>query len=63
MVHPLCKLLENDARFVFDEGCMQAFELLKLNLTSTPIITAPNWSLPFEIICDASDVAVGAVLG
>ncbi|XP_070039200.1 uncharacterized protein [Nicotiana tomentosiformis] len=30
-------------------------------LTTIPIITAPNWSLPFELMCDASDVAVGAV--
>ncbi|XP_070009681.1 uncharacterized protein [Nicotiana sylvestris] len=43
--------------------CMKAFELLKYRLTTTPIITAPNWSLPFELMCDASDVAVGAVLG
>ena len=60
---PLCKLLEKDAKFVFNEKCMKTFELLKYKLTTTPIITAPNWSLPFEIICDASDVAVGAFLG
>ncbi|XP_019251406.1 PREDICTED: uncharacterized protein LOC109230356 [Nicotiana attenuata] len=37
--------------------------LSKLKLTTTPIITSPNWSLPFELMCDASDVAVGAILG
>ncbi|XP_070005254.1 uncharacterized protein [Nicotiana sylvestris] len=42
---------------------MKAFEILKYRLTTTPIITAPNWSLPFELMCDASDVAVGAILG
>nr|XP_016493968.1 PREDICTED: uncharacterized protein LOC107813241 [Nicotiana tabacum] len=63
VVNPLCKLLEKDAKYVFDEKCMEAFELLKQKLTTTPIITAPNWSLPFELMCDASDVAVGAVLG
>lgn len=63
VVHPLCKLLEKDAKFLFNESCMHAFELLKLKLTFTPIITAPNWSLPFELMCDASDVVVGAVLG
>lgn len=47
----------------FNEDCMEAFELLKFKLTTTPTITAPDWSLPFELKCDASDVAVGAVLG
>ncbi|XP_070007263.1 uncharacterized protein [Nicotiana sylvestris] len=60
VVNPLCKLLEKYAKFVFNDECMKAFELLKYRLTTTPIITAPNWSLPFELICDASDVAVGA---
>ena len=40
-----------------------AFELLKKLLTSTPIIMAPDWNLPFEFICDANDYALGAVLG
>ncbi|XP_070008517.1 uncharacterized protein [Nicotiana sylvestris] len=59
VVNPLCKLLEKDAKFVFNEECMIAFELLKYKLTTTPIITAPNWSLPFELMCDVSDVVVG----
>ncbi|XP_019255156.1 PREDICTED: uncharacterized protein LOC109233746 [Nicotiana attenuata] len=63
IVNPLCKLLEKDVKFIFDEKCMESFELLKHKLTTTPIITAPNWDLPFELMCDASDVAVGAVLG
>ncbi|XP_070022418.1 uncharacterized protein [Nicotiana sylvestris] len=63
VVNPLCKLLEKDAKFVFKDDCMKAFELLKYKLIAIPIITAPNWSLPFELMCDASDMAVGAVLG
>ncbi|XP_070005212.1 uncharacterized mitochondrial protein AtMg00860-like [Nicotiana sylvestris] len=58
VVNPLCKLLEKDVKFVFNDECMKAFELLKYKLTTTPITTAPNWSLPFELMCDASDVAV-----
>ncbi|GKB27875.1 reverse transcriptase domain-containing protein [Tanacetum coccineum] len=40
-----------------------AFNILKKKLTEAPILVAPNWDLPFEIMCDASDYAVGAVLG
>ena len=42
---------------------MIAFTTLKNALISAPIIQPPNWTLPFEIMCDASDYAVGAVLG
>ena len=41
---------------------MDAFELLKKKLISAPIVVAPDWNLPFEHMCDASDFAVGAVL-
>ncbi|XP_028956432.1 uncharacterized protein [Malus domestica] len=60
---PLCNLLAKDAPFLFYEACLEAFKKLKTLLTTTPIIAAPNWSLPFELMCDASDYAVGAVLG
>ena len=60
---PLYKLLEKDAKFEWDANCQQSFEELKAYLTTTPIVRAPNWQLPFEVMCDASDLAVGAVLG
>ncbi|RVW28992.1 Retrovirus-related Pol polyprotein from transposon 297 [Vitis vinifera] len=41
----------------------RSFELLKQFLTSTPIVRAPNWEFPFEVMCDSSDYAIGAVLG
>ncbi|GJX50419.1 reverse transcriptase domain-containing protein [Tanacetum coccineum] len=47
----------------FIRECIKAFETLKLKLTQAPILVAPDWDLPFEIMCDASDFAVGAVLG
>ena len=62
IARPLCKLLAKETPFVFDEDCKQAFGALKKILTSTPIIQQPNWGLPFEIMCDASDYVVGAVL-
>ncbi|KAJ9552184.1 hypothetical protein OSB04_016229 [Centaurea solstitialis] len=60
---PLTKLLEKDAPFIFDEKCISAFETLKKHLTNAPIMVPPDWDQPFEIMCDASDYAVGAVLG
>ncbi|CAM8910865.1 unnamed protein product [Rhodiola kirilowii] len=60
---PLSRLLQKDVPFEFTEECRAAFDDLKAALTSAPIIQAPDWTQPFEIMCDASDYAVGAVLG
>ncbi|CAN6547298.1 unnamed protein product [Malus baccata var. baccata] len=60
---PLCALLAKDVEFIWTKECMAAFDMLKKLLTSVPIIMALNWNLPFEPICDASDYALGAVLG
>ncbi|RVW80037.1 Transposon Ty3-I Gag-Pol polyprotein [Vitis vinifera] len=48
-----------DGKFVWDEKCQKSFEELKQFLTTAPIVRAPNWKLPFEIMCDASDLAMG----
>ncbi|KAK1419540.1 hypothetical protein QVD17_28715 [Tagetes erecta] len=63
ITRPMTRLLEKDITYVFDAECLKAFEFLKEQLTSAPILIAPDWSLPFELMCDASDFAVGAVLG
>ncbi|CAM8969053.1 unnamed protein product [Rhodiola kirilowii] len=60
---PLTRLLCNDVQFNFDEECLEAFEKLKKALVSAPIVQPLNWDLPFELMCDASDFAIGAVLG
>nr|GEZ72705.1 reverse transcriptase domain-containing protein [Tanacetum cinerariifolium] len=54
---------ESNTPFVFSQDCIQAFQTLKKRLTEAPILIAPNWDLPFELMCDASDFAIGAVLG
>nr|GFD27883.1 reverse transcriptase domain-containing protein [Tanacetum cinerariifolium] len=56
-------LLEKNTPFVFSEYCIRAFQTLKKKLTEAPILIAPNWDLPFELMCDASDFTIGAVLG
>ena len=63
IVKPLYKLIEKDAKFEWDAECQQRFEELKAYLTTAPIVRAPNWKLPFEVMWDASDLAVGAVFG
>ena len=60
---PLCNLLTKDNVFEWTEHCEKAFVKLKNLLTSASIIQPPDWSLPFEIMCDASEYVVGAVLG
>ena len=59
---PLYKLLEKDAKFSWDEDYQMSFEGLGSHLTTAPIVREPNW-LPFEVMCDASDLAIRAVLG
>ena len=60
---PLCNLLLQNAKFDWTSACQIAFDSLKKLLTTAPILQVPDWSLPFEIMCDASDYAIGAVLG
>nr|GEY72843.1 reverse transcriptase domain-containing protein [Tanacetum cinerariifolium] len=60
---PMTLFLEKNTLFIFSEDCIKAFQTLKKKLTEAPILIAPNWDLPFELMCDASDFAIGAVLG
>ncbi|GJW33100.1 reverse transcriptase domain-containing protein [Tanacetum coccineum] len=63
IARPITKLLEKDTPFEFDDECQKDFESLKEKLTCDPVIVSPNWNLLFELMCDASYFAVGAVLG
>nr|GFB74323.1 reverse transcriptase domain-containing protein [Tanacetum cinerariifolium] len=60
---PMTHLLEKNSPFIFSNKCIQAFRTLKDKLTKALILIAPNWDQPFELMCDASDYAIGAVLG
>jgi len=59
----LTNLLAKDVSFTFDADCMNSWEKLKKELISALIISALDWSKPFEIMCNASDFAIGVVLG
>ncbi|GJV95711.1 reverse transcriptase domain-containing protein [Tanacetum coccineum] len=63
IARPITKLLEKDTLFEFNDECQKDFKSLKEKLTCAPVIVSPNWNLPFELMCDASDFVVGAVLG
>ncbi|CAA7040532.1 unnamed protein product [Microthlaspi erraticum] len=63
IARPLTQLLCKEVAFEFSGECLAAFKKIKEALISAPIVQSPDWELPFEIMCDASDYAVGAVLG
>ena len=52
-----------DTKFYFDESCKNSFEEIKFILVEALIMAKPDWNREFEIMCDASDFAMGAVLG
>nr|GEU29774.1 reverse transcriptase domain-containing protein [Tanacetum cinerariifolium] len=63
IARPMTHLLEKGTPFVFSKDCIDGFETLKKNLTEAPILVVPDWNLPFELMCNASDFAIGVVLG
>ena len=63
VARPLTRLLCKEIEFCFIQECLEAFNKLKNDLVCAPIVQPPDWDLPFEIMCDASDYAVGEVLG
>nr|GEY75469.1 reverse transcriptase domain-containing protein [Tanacetum cinerariifolium] len=62
IARPMTRLLKKETPFVFSKDCIDAFETLKKKLSKAPILVVPDWNLPFELMCDASDFAIGAVL-
>ncbi|GJR23199.1 reverse transcriptase domain-containing protein [Tanacetum coccineum] len=60
---PMTHLLEKETPFVFSKDCINDFQTLKKKLTEAPILVVLDWNLPFELMCDASDFAIGVVLG
>nr|GEW89602.1 reverse transcriptase domain-containing protein [Tanacetum cinerariifolium] len=59
---PMTRLLEKNTPFHFSKECVEAFQTLKRKLIEAPILIAPDWDMPFKLMCDASDFAIGAVL-
>nr|GEY58535.1 reverse transcriptase domain-containing protein [Tanacetum cinerariifolium] len=58
IARPMTQFLEKETPFVFSKDCIHAFKTLKKKLTEAPILVVPDWNLPFELMCDASDFAI-----
>ena len=54
---------KKNAKFDFDESCKAAFDEIKSRLVTASILVTLDWNKEFEIMCDASDYAMGVVLG
>ena len=63
IARPLCRLLEKDAKFDFDDACKSTFDEIKARLVIAHVIATPDWNKNLEIMCDDSDFSIGAVLG
>ena len=62
MALPFSNMLQNEMEFDFVDRCEEAFDRLKRVLTTTAMIQATDWTALFELMCDASNYALGAVL-
>nr|GEW32415.1 reverse transcriptase domain-containing protein [Tanacetum cinerariifolium] len=58
IARPMTRLLVKDTPFFFSKEYIEAFQILKKKLTEAPILVAPDWDLPFELMCDASDSSI-----
>nr|GEW04417.1 reverse transcriptase domain-containing protein [Tanacetum cinerariifolium] len=63
IARPMTHLLEKETPFVFSKECIESFNTLKKKLTKASILVVPDWNLPFKLMCNASDYAIGSVLG
>ncbi|XP_076052821.1 uncharacterized protein LOC143032237 [Oratosquilla oratoria] len=62
LIAPLTDLLKKGAKFQWTESCNTAFVQAKSLLCTAPVLQAPDFSKPFSLYCDASNIGVGAVL-
>nr|GEU36129.1 reverse transcriptase domain-containing protein [Tanacetum cinerariifolium] len=62
IARPMTHLLEKETPFVFSKECIDAFNSLKKKFTEAPILVVPDWNLPFELMCDASDYAIDQII-
>ena len=62
VVAPLHALTRKDTRYTWSSGCQEAFQQLKILLTTAPLLKYPDFVKPFIVETDASGTGLGAVL-
>jgi hypothetical protein len=62
LVKPITSLLKKDAKFNWSSRCNEAFEQLKVLLTTALVLAQPDIEKPFDVYCDASGSGLGCVL-
>ena len=62
IARPLNNLIKKNAEFIFDQNCLNAFNMLREKLASSPVLSIYNPSFETELHCDASSAGFGAVL-
>jgi hypothetical protein len=62
IVKPITSLLKNDTKFDWSSKCNEAFEQLKVLLTTAPVLAQPDIEKPFDVYYDASGSGLGCVL-
>ena len=62
IARPLHGLTGKDVKWEWTGVCQRAFDMLKEKLTAAPVLAAPDFSKPFEVVADASDLTLGAIL-
>jgi hypothetical protein len=62
LVKPITSLLKNDTKFNWSSRCNEAFEQLKVLLTTAPVLAQLDIEKPFDVYCDASGGGLGCVL-
>jgi hypothetical protein len=62
LVKPITSLLKNDEKFNWSSRCNEAFEQLKVLLTTSPVLAQSDIEKPFDVYCDASGSGLGCIL-
>ena len=60
--NPLNRLLQHNSKWIWSKACESAFQTLKQQLSSNPILAHYDSTLPLKLACDASPYGVGAVI-